>query len=203
MYRRKDSFHARAKAAGYRSRASYKLLELANDHQLIQRGDVVLDLGAWPGGWLQVAAEIAGPKSRIVGIDQRPIEPLGIECVSTITGDVLDPAMREVVRDACGGRRLDVVLSDLAPSLSGVRARDEARAEELFSGVFDWVHALLRPGGKLLIKLFMGADFALRRDRLRAEFAAVRTTKPDATRKGSAEVYAVATGWRGPGAVES
>lgn len=194
MYRRKDSFHARAKAEGYRSRAAYKLLELAKTHGLIRKGDVVVDLGAWPGGWLQVAAELCGPRGRVVGIDQRPIEPLGLSNVWTLAGDVADPLVLEQAATACG-RPADVLLSDLAPSLSGIRARDEAQADALLDCVLTWAGARLRPGGHVLVKMFMGSDFASRRERLRAAFTTVRTTKPEATRKGSAEVYAVASGF--------
>lgn len=197
MYHRKDSFHARAKAQGYRSRAAFKLLELAKTHRLIRRGDVVVDLGAWPGGWLQVAAEVTGPSGLIIGVDQRPIDDLGLAHVRTLVGDVADRDVRGRVRAECGGRQVDVLLSDLAPSLSGVRARDEAQADALLDCTLDWARELLRPGGQLLVKLFMSSDFAQRRERLRAVFAAVRTTKPEATRKGSAEVYAIASGMRG------
>jgi len=196
VYDRKDTFHARAKAEGYRSRAAFKLLELARVHALIRKGDIVLDLGAWPGGWLQVASELCGPKGLVIGVDQRPIDPLPLANVRLYAGDVADPQLRAAVVGACP-RQVDVLLSDLAPSLSGVRARDEANADALLDFVFAWIEECMRPGGKLLIKIFMGGDFPARRDRLRAVFASVRVTKPEATRKGSSEVYVIASGYSG------
>lgn len=195
MYDRKDAFHARAKAEGYRSRAAFKLLELARTNKLIRKGDSVLDLGAWPGGWLQVASELAGPSGTIVGIDLRVIVALPLANVSTLVGDVSDPALREQVM-AQRSAPFDVLLSDLAPSLSGVKARDEAQAEMLLDCLLDWAKDGLRPGGSVLVKLFMGGDFEQRRARLRGAFSSVRLTRPDATRKGSAEVYAVARDFR-------
>lgn len=191
MYRRKDSFYDRAKSEGYRSRAAYKLLELARTQKLIRKGDAVLDLGAWPGGWLQVAAELVGSQGLVVGIDRRPIDDLGLGNVRTIVGDITSAALRDEVA-TLRTEPFDVLLSDLAPSLSGIRDRDEACADELLDGVLEWAKHTLRPGGGMLVKLFMGAGFEQRRDRLREQFAAVRLTRPDATRKGSAEVYAIA-----------
>jgi 23S rRNA (uridine2552-2'-O)-methyltransferase len=199
VYDRKDSFYERAKTEGYRSRAAFKLLELARANKLIRKGDAVLDLGAWPGGWLQVASELVGPRGLVVGIDQRPIDDLGLANVHTLAGDINDPGMRDAV-GAIRSEPFDVILSDLAPSLSGIRDRDEAQADILLDGVLAWTAQALRPGGGLLIKLFMGSGFEQRRNRLRRAFAAIRLTRPDATRKGSAEMYAIAREHR-PGAV--
>ena len=196
MYERKDAFHARAKAAGYRARSAYKLLELQRRVRLLKRGDRVVDLGAWPGAWLQVAAECIGAGGCVVGVDLQPIDPLPTPTVSTIVGDITDPSVQAQVRDRCGGR-VDVVLSDLAPKLSGVRARDEAQAEALTGCVLDVCCQILEPGGTLVIKLFTRPDLTEIQGRLRALFSRVRLTRPEATRKGSAEVYAVANGYRG------
>lgn len=191
MYDRKDTFYQRAKTEGYRSRAAYKLLELARANRLIRRGDAVLDLGAWPGGWLQVAAELAGPRGIVVGIDRRPIDDLGLANVRTFAGDIDDPAVQAAVA-AVRAEPFDVILSDLAPSLSGVRDRDEAQADVLLDGVLAWAGRSLRPGGSLLVKLFMGPGFEERRRRLRGAFGTFRLSRPDATRKGSAEFYGIA-----------
>ena len=195
MYQRKDAFHARAKAEGFRSRAAYKLIELARSQRLVRSGDAVLDLGAWPGSWLQVAADLVGPRGLVCGVDLRPIHDVGRDNVFTVVGDVGDASVIEAVSSRAE-RAFDVVLSDLAPPLSGIRARDEARADELLDHVLTWTDELLRPGGNLVIKLFMGAGFEERRRRLRERFASVRLTRPDATRKGSAEVYAMARSHR-------
>lgn len=193
-YRRKDSYYDRAKAAGYRSRAAYKLLELARRYQLIRRGDHVVDLGAWPGGWLQVAAELTGGNGRVVGVDLQPIEPLNRPQVTTLVGDATDPAVQEEVRARCGGR-IDVVLSDMAPKLSGVRDRDAARAAELALTAIDIASRLLVPGGRLLVKLFSGAEHEVLRA-ARAAFTSAKLTKPEASRKESAEMYLVCSGRR-------
>ena len=197
MYRRKDGFYARAKAEGFRARSAYKLIEIARRAQLFRPGDVVVDLGAWPGGWLQVAAVAVGPRGRVVGVDLRPIEPLADAAnVVCLCGDVNDPGVRGRVMAACG-RQADVLLSDLAPRLSGVRARDEAQMLALAGTVLDLTTEILRPGGHLVIKLFTTPDTPAFLTRLQGRFRQVKTTRPDATRKGSAELYAIALGFGG------
>jgi 23S rRNA (uridine2552-2'-O)-methyltransferase len=199
VYRRKDAFYTRAKAAGYRSRAAFKLLQLVKRVRLIRRGDRVLDLGAWPGGWLQVAADLVGPGGKVVGIDLRPIEPLPQKHVTTVVGDVADRLAQQQMLEACEGQ-VDVLLSDLAPKLSGVRARDEAQAEALAHVALALADQVLTPGGKLVMKLFTGEAATQLLRELRARFASVRTTRPEATRRGSAEIYAIAVGFlRGGG----
>lgn len=193
-YKRKDGFYARAKAEGYRSRAAYKLQELARRYQLIRRGDHVVDLGAWPGGWLQVASELVGPSGVVVGVDLVAIEPLGLTNVVTLVGDAGDAAVQEQIREHSRGR-IDVVLSDMAPKLSGIRDRDIARSEALAEAAVGVAAALLGPGGRLLMKVFSGADAeALRL--ARGAFAAVKLTKPEASRRESAEMYLIASGRR-------
>jgi len=194
-YRRKDHFYQRAKAAGYRSRAAYKLIELAERQRLIGRGDHVVDLGAWPGGWLQVAAELVGPQGRVVGVDLVEIEPLPNPVITCVRGDASDAATQAEIRRQSGGR-VDVVLSDMAPKLSGVRATDEARAAALAAAAIDIAEALLRPGGRLLLKLFSGGESEALVNRLRQSFAKVKVTRPQATRAGSSELYAIALGYR-------
>ncbi len=194
-YERKDVHYRRAKAAGYRARSAYKLIELDDRHRVLLPGDRVVDLGAWPGAWLQVAAERVRPRGRVVGIDLVEIAPLGVPHVACLVGDVRNPASIEALAARLGGRAT-VVLSDLAPKLTGVRHTDEARAAELGGATLDVAARLLRPGGRLVMKLFMNSDFPLLIGRLRADFDQVKTTKPHATRHGSSEVYAIATGYR-------
>ena len=194
-YRRKDGFYARAKAAGYRSRAAYKLLELSRRYRLIRPGEHVVDLGAWPGGWLQVAAQCVGPSGTVVGVDTQPIERLAPP-VTTIAGDALDPAVQDRVRAACGGR-VDVVLSDMAPKLSGIRDRDMARAHELAEAGLAIADRLLAPRGRLLLKLFTGPENDAVIAAARRRFETVKLTSTEATRKGSAELYLIGIGFRG------
>ena len=195
-YRPKDSYHRRARAAGYRARSAYKLIELADRFRLLRRGDHVVDLGAWPGGWLQVAVERIGADGRAVGVDVVPIDPLPAANVDSISGDVRDPAVVRAVRERLG-RAADVVLSDLAPKLTGVAATDAARQSELGTAVLAALPDLLRPHGRLVMKVFMGPDQPALLARLQTLFDEVRTTRAEATRRGSAELYAVCTGYRG------
>ena len=195
-YRPKDSYHRRARAAGYRARSAYKLIELADRFRLLRRGDHVVDLGAWPGGWLQVVVERIGADGRAVGVDVVPIDPLPAANVDSISGDVRDPAVVRAVRERLG-RAADVVLSDLAPKLTGVAATDEARQSELGTAVLAALPDLLRPHGRLVMKVFMGPDQPALLARLQTLFDEVRTTRSEATRRGSAELYAVCTGYRG------
>jgi 23S rRNA (uridine2552-2'-O)-methyltransferase len=189
-YRRKDAYFRRARRVGYRARSAYKLRELDSRFHMMRSGDFVVDLGAWPGGWLQVALETVGPQGRVVGLDMVPVDPLPAPNLLLVTGDVHDPATCSVLREGLG-RPADVVLSDLAPKLTGIRDTDDARCTELVTAVVGMLPALLRPGGNLLVKLFMGAGFEDNRRELRRHFSEFRTTRPEATRKASAEVYGV------------
>lgn len=197
-YQRKDTFYARAKQAGYRSRAAYKLLELAQRYSLIEPGQRVVDLGAWPGSWLQVAAQLTGPHGAVVGVDLEPIEPLGGP-VTTIAGDACDLVVQEQIRTRCGGR-VDVLLSDMAPKLSGVRDRDIAQAMALAESALAIADRLLAPGGRLLVKLFTTPETDGVVAAARRRFRTVKRTRPDATRKGSAELYLVCLDFRGASA---
>lgn len=198
VYRRKDGFYVRAKAEGFRARSAYKLIEISRRVGLFRPGDAVVDLGAWPGGWMQVAAAAVGEGGRVIGVDLRKTDPLpGAANVTCLCGDIADPEVRAQVVAACAGRA-DVLLSDLAPHLSGVRARDEARMMALADLVLDLTTDVLRPGGHLVIKLFTTPDTPGFLARLRQRFRRVTTTRPEATRKGSAEMYAVAVRFAGP-----
>lgn len=197
MYHRKDAFYGRAKASGYRSRAAFKLLQLTQRGRLLRPGDRVIELGAWPGGWLQVAADLVGAAGKVVGVDLQAIAPLPSRVVVTIVGDVLDSHTRERVVAACGGTA-DVLLSDLAPKLTGIRAQDAARANALADCVVLFAQQVLKPGGTLILKMFMSGDLTRRGTELRALFQNVRLVRPEATRRESAEIYAVARGFHGP-----
>lgn len=193
MYERKDPLHQRAKREGYRSRAAYKLIELQKRARLVRRGHAVVDLGAWPGGWLQVAADLVGPSGRVVGIDRASIDPLPLPNVTVLSGDVTDPDCVDRLRAALG-RRADVVLSDLAPKLTGIAPRDEAAFAELAAATRTVAVALLTQGGTLVTKTLGGREGEEARAALRPLFTSVRQLGLDSTRKGSSELYLVATG---------
>ena len=201
-YRRKDAYYRRARAAGYRARSAYKLAELDRRFGLLGPGDFVVDLGAWPGGWLQVVLERVGPLGRVVGVDVVAPAPLSASNVVLVTGDVRDPLTSAAVVTHLG-RRADVVLSDLAPKLTGVRATDEARCADLTQAALAALPVLLRPGGRFLMKLFTGLGDEPLGAELRQRFAEVRLTRPEATRRGSAELYAFGLRYGGAGGPEA
>jgi 23S rRNA (uridine2552-2'-O)-methyltransferase len=196
-YERKDAAYRRAKREGYRSRAAYKLEEIDRRFSLLRRGARVVDLGCWPGGWLQVAADRVGPSGRVIGVDVKPAERLPGDHVAIVTRDLRDEAVVEEVRAALNGPA-DVVLSDLAPKLTGVRDTDAARHAELVRLALSRALRWLAPDGALVLKLFMDTEYQGLIRELRAGFTAVRSCKPDATRRGSAELYTCARGMRSP-----
>ncbi|MCB9639424.1 MAG: RlmE family RNA methyltransferase [Myxococcales bacterium] len=194
-FHRKDHFYKKAKEEGMRSRASYKLEELHKRFQLFPKGGRVLDLGAAPGGWLQVAAEKVGPNGRVVGIDLLPIDPLPFRNMTLLQGDLLDPAVQQQAMDAMNGKA-HTVLSDMAPSISGIRITDCARSYELAMIALHIAQHMLLPGGSMVVKIFPGDDFENYLLAAKNLFKKVRTTRPEATRKTSSEVYVIATQFR-------
>lgn len=195
MYERKDALYRRAKEEGYRSRAAYKLVELQRRLRMIRRGDAVIDLGAWPGGWLQVAAALVGPEGRVLGIDVVALEPFADPRVLLLQADVADPGLPARARELLG-RAADIVLSDMAPKLTGIAPRDAARSAELLEHAARFA-AALRPGGTLAVKTFGGAEGDAARAALATAFERVRRVGLEATRKGSSELYLIASGYRG------
>ena len=197
-YERKDRLHQRAKDEGLRSRAAYKLEELQKEWKLLRSGHRVFDLGCWPGGWLEVAARLVGPQGRIVGVDLAAVEPpIPAAQVVSLVGDLEDPALAARLREALGSERADVVLSDAAPKLTGVRERDRANEERLLEAVEALLPQLLVKGGGFVVKILEGPEAQVVDKRIRESFAQAKTVKLDATRKGSSERYLVARGYRG------
>jgi 23S rRNA (uridine2552-2'-O)-methyltransferase len=194
VYERKDRLYRKAKAEGLRSRAAFKLEDL--DRGLLRTGDRVLDLGCWPGGWLQVAARRVGDRGRVVGVDLRRLDPIPATNVRVIQGDVAEEATVEASARALEGPA-DVVLSDLSPALSGIRDRDEARASELVRIALGVTDRVLRTGGGFVCKVFMNSQYSEVRASIVRRFADVSVTRSQATRKGSAELYVIARGFRG------
>jgi 23S rRNA (uridine2552-2'-O)-methyltransferase len=198
-YQRKDTFHQRAKREGYRSRAAYKLQEIQRRTQVLRRGQRVIDLGCWPGGWMQVAAEEVGPGGRVVGVDLAAIDPpLEFANAIALVGDLSQPAVCKQLLDAMGGPA-DVVLSDAAPKLTGVRATDRAHEEALLEAIEAALTDLLRRGGALVVKLMEGPEAQAAERRLRARFESARSLRPDASRKGTTERYWIGTNFEGEG----
>jgi 23S rRNA (uridine2552-2'-O)-methyltransferase len=194
MYERRDRLYRKAKAQGLRSRAAFKLEDL--DRGLLGPGHRVVDLGCWPGGWLQVVSRRVGAGGRVVGVDARAMAPLPLANVRVVRGDARgDEVIEEAARELDGPA--DVVLSDMSPSLTGIRDRDEAAASELVRRALAVASRLLRPGGSFVCKIFMNSDYRELRDAVSRRFETVSTTRSDATRKGSAELYIVARGFRG------
>ena len=190
----KDPYVAEAKDRGYRSRAAFKLAQLDDKAKILKRGACVLDLGAAPGGWAQVALERVGPKGRVVGIDLAEIEP--IPGALLLVGDVREPAALAGVRGALGGPA-DVVLSDMAAPATGHGQTDHLRVMALVETALDFAEEVLAPGGAFVAKVLQGGTEAGLLARLKRDFAKVRHVKPPASRRDSAEMYVVATGFRG------
>jgi 23S rRNA (uridine2552-2'-O)-methyltransferase len=195
-YQRKDATYRAAKQAGLRSRAGIKLEDLDARFRLFAPGQKVVDLGCWPGAWLQVASRRVGASGVVVGVDLVATEPLGLANVVTFTGDAGEEAVQRSILDAAGGP-VDVVLSDLAPKLTGVRATDQAREEALVDLAIDFAERAMRPNGRLLVKMFSAVEQSMTK-KLRERFRTVSTLRPQSTRKGSSEIYAVAIGKRSP-----
>jgi 23S rRNA (uridine2552-2'-O)-methyltransferase len=193
-YKPQDRYFKKAKQDGYRSRAAYKLLELQQHYRIMKPGDGVIDLGAAPGGWLQVAAKIIGPAGKVIGVDLQPIQPLPERNVMLIHGDITDPDVQRQIREMIGGPA-HCVLSDLSPKLSGIRDADMARCLELNRTALAVASELLRPGGALLVKSFISNDLQIFSAELKRQFTEVQRTKPDATRQGSSEFYFYAKGF--------
>ena len=187
---RKDDYYNRAKQQGYRSRAAYKLKQLDSDAGLISDGDTVVDLGAAPGGWLQVASELAGEGGTVVGVDLQRID--SIDGVETIRGDMTEDDTRERIVESIG--EADVVVSDMAPNMTGEYSLDHARSVYLARTAFETSLELLAPDGDFVAKVFEGPDTDELRADIDEEFEYVRTIHPDASRDSSSELYMVAKG---------
>lgn len=186
----KDPYVRRARSDGYRSRAAFKLLEINTRDRLLIPGLRVVDLGAAPGGWSQVAAQKAAPGGRVVAIDLLEVAP--IPGVTVLRGDVRDPGVRAQLSGALEGRDADVVLSDLSPNISGISSADQARAAELVRLALEFCREQLAPGGAFLVKAFQGEEFAGLLKEMKATFREVRTLKPLASREESRETYLLA-----------
>jgi 23S rRNA (uridine2552-2'-O)-methyltransferase len=193
-----DPYVARARAEGYRARSAYKLTEMDDRYHVLKPGDRVVDLGAAPGGWSEVAVERVKSTSadpRVVAIDYLDMDPL--PGVIVLKKDFLDADAPEVLRAALGGNPADVVMSDMAAPTTGHRQTDHLRTTMLGEAAADFAASVLRPGGHFVAKVFQGGAGSELLAMLKRDFASVHHVKPPASRAGSVELYLVAKGFRG------
>ncbi|MGM0481250.1 MAG: 23S rRNA (uridine(2552)-2'-O)-methyltransferase RlmE [Pseudomonadota bacterium] len=189
-----DHFVKKAQKKGLRSRAVFKLEEIQQRDQLIKKGQTVVDLGAAPGGWSQYVAHYFAGDGQIIACDILPMDP--IAGVDFLQGDFLEDEVLEALLTRIGGKNVDVVLSDIAPNMSGNDTVDQARAMYLVELALDMCKQVLKPGGSFAVKVFQGQGFEEFLKELRAAFKTVKTRKPDSSRARSREVYLVATDYK-------
>jgi len=189
-----DEYVLRARAEGYRSRAVFKLAEIQQKDQVLKAGQFVLDLGAAPGGWSEYASNIVGGQGKIVAVDLLPMEP--VAGVEFLQGDFTETETLERLLELTGGRHFDLVLSDMAPNLSGVDSVDQPKSIYLAELALDLAQNYLNPTGVFVVKLFQGEGCDELIASLRRIFKAVKLRKPEASRARSSEIYAVCDGLR-------
>jgi len=187
-----DAYVQRAQAQGYRSRAAFKLLEIDERDHLLQPGMTVVDLGAAPGSWCQVAAQRIGEQGRLFALDLLPVEP--VAGMSFIQGDFLEESVLNALISQLDGGSVDVVLSDMAPNLSGIGLSDQARSVYLAELALDFASHHLKAGGSFLVKVFQGQGFDAFRQQAQRHFKTLQVRKPKASRDRSPEVYLLGLG---------
>lgn len=186
---RKDQYRRLAKGQGYRARSAYKLLQLNSSYRILKKGSKVVDLGCAPGGWLQVATKEVGSSGKVVGIDLKPVEP--VDGATILQGSIEDPNMLTKIADILGGGKADVILSDLAPNVSGVWDVDQARQISLSTTALGFARQVLRGGGSAVFKVFEGEMLGEFKAELKSSFGRVLLSKPAASRQESSELYIV------------
>ena len=189
-YRPKDHYFKKAKQEGLRARSAFKVDEILKRYPFLKKGASVLDLGAAPGGFLQILADAVGPNGRVIGVDIVPIRPFAQPFVKTVVLDVLADDFDAKLLELYDGP-FDAVISDMAPKTSGIRTTDEARSLRLARKALEVATTRGRPGSAFVAKLFMGGEFEEFRDEVRASFEEVKLVRPEATRGASMEVYVV------------
>ena len=189
--RKRDYYYQKAKAENYRSRATYKLSQTARTYRFIRRGDVVVDLGAAPGGWIQAARKIAGKTGFILGVDLKPIEPFPQEYIRTIVADFTEPEALQQILDFLP-QKADVVLSDASPNISGIWEVDNARQIDLAGEALKVALSVLRPSGNFFVKVFEGNMLQGFVKKVKKHFEVVKIIKPKASRAKSSEMYLLA-----------
>lgn len=187
-----DAYVQRAKAEGWRSRAAFKLTEVDDKDKLLKPGMTVVDLGSAPGSWSQVAARRVAPGGRLIALDLLPMEPL--HGVHFIQGDFREDEVLQALTTALEGRQVDLVLSDMAPNMSGIAVVDQARVMLLAELTLEFCAQHLKPGGDMLVKVFQGDGFMELRKAMQEQFRTLQMRKPAASRNRSAEIYLLARG---------
>jgi 23S rRNA (uridine2552-2'-O)-methyltransferase len=189
--RKRDYYYQKAKAENYRSRATYKLSQAAKKYHFIRKGDVVVDLGAAPGGWIQAARKIVGKRGFVLGVDLKPIAPFPQEYVRTIVADFTEPEALQQIIDFLP-RKADVVLSDASPKISGIWEVDNARQIDLAAQALRLALSMLRPSGNFFVKVFEGDMLAGFVKTVKTHFEVVKVIKPKASRAKSSEMFLLA-----------
>jgi len=194
--KKKEHFYKQAKQVGYRARSAFKLQQIQNRFHLIPKDGIVLDLGAAPGGWCQVAKELVGTQGIVIGVDLSSIKP--IDDVQFLQGDVTKTETLEQIKDIMNGKNADVILSDMSPDISGNYSVDQARSAWLCESALHVVTQLLQPGGHFICKIFEGEDTKAFIEKVKHQFMVVKTFSPEASRKSSSEVYIIAKSFKKP-----
>ncbi len=190
----REKYFQQAKSAGYRARSAYKLIQIQEKFHIIKRSSIVVDLGAAPGSWSQVVSKLVGKKGRVIALDLQEMAP--IPGVTMLQGDMTDAAVQAQIIAAARGRA-NVVLSDAAPSTTGIKLRDHVLSMELGYAALAVAKQLLRPGGTLVIKVFQGEDLPALIREVKTAFHPVKLHAPEATHRGSWETFIVARGYKG------
>jgi len=193
---RDDYYYKLAKKEGYRSRSAYKLIQISKRFNLIRPGDVVIDLGCAPGGWMQVSSQLVGDRGYVLGVDKRPVDRLPQKNTRVIVADVEEPETVELIIHALP-RKADIVLSDLSPNVTGIWQIDHLKQIDLARAAYSIAERVLRRHGRFLTKAFQGESLDQFIRELKDHFSKVRIVRPPATRKRSAEVYLLTTGFLG------
>lgn len=192
--RKNEHFYKKAKEEGYRSRAAYKLKQLDEKYELLNEGNVVIDLGAAPGGWIQVIGEKVGEDGFVLGVDLEPIEEMDFQNVKTLEADITEEKTEDLIQERLP-QAPDVILSDASPNISGIWDVDHAKSVGLGRSALNIAMGLLKPDGNFMIKVFQGKFFEDLRKDVKRNFKFHKASKPDASRKRSAEIYIVGKGF--------
>ncbi|MDH7517928.1 MAG: RlmE family RNA methyltransferase [Candidatus Thermoplasmatota archaeon] len=188
--KKKEHYYKEAKRVGYRARSAFKLKQIQDKFNIIKKGDFVIDLGAAPGGWSQVAKELVGDQGKVIGIDLDYIKP--IDGITFLQGDLTAESTLEELKNIAGGKKADVILSDMSPDISGNYSVDQARSVYLCEHSLKLATMLLKPGGNFVCKVFEGEDLHNFISKINKKFKMVKQFSPPASRKSSSEIYIVA-----------